>query len=110
MEYTRINWKNSPNTETPVTAENLNHMEDGIEGLLQEVNALKAEVTTLKSELDTLKAGLDKKILKTAENAISNITYRSVEDYGAENYGGYLVYDMGDNLVEPLANLAEEFL
>lgn len=110
MEYTRINWENSPSTETPVTAENLNHMEDGIVGLLQEINALKAEVGTLTNELNTLKSGLDKKILQIAENAIFNITYRSVEDYGAENYGGYLVYDMGDNLVEPLANLAEEFL
>lgn len=31
MAYTPLVWKNSPDTSTPITAENLNRMEDGIE-------------------------------------------------------------------------------
>lgn len=31
MGYTKQNWENLPSTNTPITAERLNHMEDGIE-------------------------------------------------------------------------------
>lgn len=31
MAYQKINWENKPSTKTPIKAENLNHMEDGIE-------------------------------------------------------------------------------
>lgn len=31
MAYEKQNWENFPSTETPITAERLNHMEDGIE-------------------------------------------------------------------------------
>lgn len=30
MAYTKINWQDSPSTATPLTAANLNHMDDGI--------------------------------------------------------------------------------
>ena len=29
-EYAAKKWENAPSTATPITAENLNHMEDGI--------------------------------------------------------------------------------
>ncbi|MDQ2638007.1 MAG: hypothetical protein M3Y83_14130, partial [Actinomycetota bacterium] len=31
MAYTRIGWENEPSTATPINADNLNHMEDGID-------------------------------------------------------------------------------
>lgn len=34
MAYTPLVWKNSPDTSTPITAENLNRMEDGIQEAL----------------------------------------------------------------------------
>ena len=33
MEYTKTEWQDSPNTTTPITAQRLNNMEDGIEYL-----------------------------------------------------------------------------
>ena len=30
MAYEKINWENAPSTNTPINAENLNHMENGI--------------------------------------------------------------------------------
>ena len=31
MAYTKINWQDLPSTDTPITADNLQHMDDGIE-------------------------------------------------------------------------------
>lgn len=30
MNYTRVNWKDYPETDTPITADNLNKMDKGI--------------------------------------------------------------------------------
>ena len=30
MSYTKTNWQNTPSTQTPISAANLNHMEQGI--------------------------------------------------------------------------------
>lgn len=37
--YTKRTWKDAPDTETPISAENLNHMEDGIDALDTKVDA-----------------------------------------------------------------------
>lgn len=59
-KYTRINWENTPSTATPLTADNLNHMDEGIEratdGVTVVEEALKtatADLTTVKSEVET---------------------------------------------------------
>lgn len=59
-KYTRMNWENTPSTATPLTADNLNHMDEGIEratdGVTVVEEALKtatADLTTVKSEVET---------------------------------------------------------
>lgn len=59
-KYTRMNWENTPSTATPLTADNLNHMDEGIERATDGVTAVEetfktatAELTTVKSEVET---------------------------------------------------------
>ena len=44
MSYTKKTWKNYPDTTTPITADNLNHMEDGIADAHTEINALNTSL------------------------------------------------------------------
>ena len=72
-KYTRINWENTPSTATPLTADNLNHMDEGIEQATDGVIALETEITTargssnsLGARLDTVDTNLTKKADKTS--------------------------------------------
>ena len=48
--YTRVNWQNSPNTATPLSAENLNKMDAGIEKNADDIEELQRH--TYDAELD----------------------------------------------------------
>lgn len=48
--YTRVNWQNSPNTSTPLSAENLNKMDAGIEKNADDIEQLQQH--TYDAELD----------------------------------------------------------
>lgn len=59
-KYTRMNWENTPSKATPLTADNLNHMDEGIEQATDGVTAVEealktatADLTTVKSEVET---------------------------------------------------------
>lgn len=41
MSYTRVNWQNSPNTATPLSAENLNKMDAGIKQNADDIETLQ---------------------------------------------------------------------
>ena len=47
MAYTKINWQNSPSAETPINADNLNHMDDQIAENEQKISELETEVDDL---------------------------------------------------------------
>ena len=51
-KYTRMNWENTPSTATPLTADNLNHMDEGIEQVTNGAIALETEVNQLKSNAE----------------------------------------------------------
>lgn len=80
-KYTRMNWENTPSTATPLTAENLNHMDEGIEQATDGAIALETEIATarggqnsLGARLDTVDANLTKKADKTSTLAGYGIT------------------------------------
>lgn len=50
MSYTRVNWQNSPNTSTPLSAENLNKMDAGIKQNADDIETLQQH--TYDAELD----------------------------------------------------------
>lgn len=76
-----MNWENTPSTATPLTADNLNHMDDGIERATDGAIALETEITTarggsnsLGERLDTADANLAKKADKATTLAGYGIT------------------------------------
>lgn len=58
-KYTRMNWENTPSTATPLTADNLNHMDEGIEQATDGAIALESEITTARGNHNSLGARLD---------------------------------------------------
>lgn len=80
-KYTRMNWENTPSTATPLTADNLNHMDEGIERATDGAIALETEIATargssnsLGARLDTVDANLANKADKTSTLAGYGIT------------------------------------
>ncbi len=51
MSYTKVNWQNSPSHATPLSAENLNVMDEGIYDLDTAVGDLSDLETTTKTDL-----------------------------------------------------------
>ena len=49
-KYTRMNWENTPSTATPLTADNLNHMDEGIKRATDGAIALETEITTARGD------------------------------------------------------------
>lgn len=80
-KYTRMNWENTPSTATPLTADNLNHMDEGIERATDGAIALETEIATarggsnsLGARLDTVDTNLANKADKTSTLAGYGIT------------------------------------
>lgn len=108
-EYIKTKWVDD---KVPaLCAENLNHMEDGIEAAAQAVSDVEKELEN-KADADKVyeKAEADRKALSIAETAIENITYRDPEEYSEDECGGWIVYyDEAANWVVPLINVEEWF-
>lgn len=49
-KYTRMNWENTPSTATPLTADNLNHMDEGIEQATNGAITLETEIATARGD------------------------------------------------------------
>nr|UVY40130.1 MAG: hypothetical protein [Bacteriophage sp.] len=58
-KYTRINWENTPSKATPLTADNLNHMDEGIERATDGVTAVEEALKTATSDLTTVKSEVE---------------------------------------------------
>ena len=78
-KYTRMNWENTPSTATPLTADNLNHMDEGIERATNGAIALETEIATargsqnsLGARFDTVDTNLTKKANKSDIDSINS--------------------------------------
>ena len=70
-KYTRMNWENTPSTATPLTADNLNHMDEGIERATDGVTAVEKALKTATADLTTVKSEV-----KTARGSSSSLNAR----------------------------------
>ena len=79
-KYTRINWENTPSTATPLTADNLNHMDEGIERATDGAIALETEITTARGGSNSLGArlnGIDSSVSDKADKStVSQLSER----------------------------------
>ena len=56
MNYERINWENSPSTDTPLDADNLNKMDEGLDTLNREVQKTRNDLAKVEESTDVLSA------------------------------------------------------
>ena len=83
-KYTRMNWENTPSTATPLTADNLNHMDEGIEQATDGAIALETEIATARGGSNSLGARLDTvdtNLAKKADKANTLAGYGIVNAY-----------------------------
>ena len=73
-KYTRMNWENTPSTATPLTADNLNHMDEGIERATDGAIALETEIATARGGQNSLGARLDTTDANPANKADKSTT------------------------------------
>lgn len=73
-KYTRMNWENTPSKATPLTADNLNHMDEGIERATDGAIALETEIATARGGQNSLGARLASKADKATTLAGYGIT------------------------------------
>lgn len=59
MSYTKTNWQNTPSTQTPISAANLNHMEQGIFDAAQTADSAQSGVDGLDPRMDLVEQRLD---------------------------------------------------
>ena len=78
-KYTRMNWENTPSKATPLNADNLNHMDEGIEQVTNGAIALETEIATARGgqsslgiRLDTVDTNLAKKANKSDVDSINS--------------------------------------
>ena len=83
QEYTPTQWEDAPSSETPITAENLNHIEGGISGANVALRALESAGVSPELIVNTIKAVID-------DLLISNVLYSS---------NGKLYYEDLDGIV-----------
>lgn len=69
-----MNWENTPSTATPLTADNLNHMDEGIERATDGAIALESEIATARGSHDSLGARLDTADANLANKADKSTT------------------------------------
>ena len=68
QEYTPTLWEDAPSSETPINAENLNHMENGISSANVALRALESAGVSPELIVNTIKAVIN-------ELLISNVLY-----------------------------------
>ena len=54
LQYTRVGWQNAPDTSTPLSAGNLNSMENGIVAAINAINSLQSSFSSLESDASLL--------------------------------------------------------
>lgn len=53
MEYNRVNWKKYPDRSTPINADNLNTMDEGIYDVVNIVNSNTSDITSIQTQLSS---------------------------------------------------------
>lgn len=58
MAYDRINWENTPSHVTPLSAENLNTMDEAIDNIDEELNRVGVKAINLEARMDTAETNI----------------------------------------------------
>lgn len=102
IDYTKVNWKDFPNTETPVNAANLNRMDKGIDDLNAVATALQtttADHQTRILQLESYKTSSSTEITNI-KSTYTTKTYVDEEIEYLLNRIGQVDYDLSDDILD----------
>lgn len=106
-KYTRMKWENTPSKATPLTADNLNHMDEGIERATDGAIALETEIATARggsADLNTRftadEASIEavKSEITTARGSYDNLDQR-LNDLIVDDEGVITTFNLADGAV-----------
>ena len=106
-KYTRMNWENTPSKATPLTADNLNHMDEGIERATDGAIALETEIATARGDSADLntrfisgEASIEavKSEIATARGSYDNLDQR-LNDLIVDDEGVISTFNLADGAV-----------
>lgn len=92
IEYTRVGWQNAPDMSTPLSATNLNTMENGIVAAVEAVNELRVQADNLEDDTELLenRVGI---LEESADNILNLIAPVEATNIAAN------AYEVGDHLL-----------
>lgn len=76
MEYEKINWKDSPDQRTPVSARLLGKMDQGIKDAATELSAHERRLNSTESSISTMNSSITS--IQTDVNDLKQNTFRVV--------------------------------
>ena len=94
MAYDRINWENAPSTETPLSAENLNTMDNALANIDERVSATAEAIESVQRDVSFLDARIDT-IVSRPEGATG--IYNVVDGTATGSARTIGAVDAGDN-------------
>ena len=89
--YEKINWKDYPDTSTPITAEKLNHMDNQIKQNADDIDTAKSDIEDLNNTAEDLQHQVDQKTIDIINATwINNMitpeeTLKQIGKYNGEN-------------------------
>ena len=95
--YTPINWEDSPSTATPLTAENLNHMDDGIVNATNSLVQSNTKLTSIENDVENLQTEkVDKTAIISAFDKLLTDTEKIPTAVAMMNFLADYYYDIND--------------
>lgn len=63
VNFQRLVWEDYPSTDTPLSADNLNRLEEGVEGLYNDVEGIISDIEGINSDIEGLQNDVEGSVL-----------------------------------------------
>lgn len=83
VRYTRVGWQDAPSTDTPIDAANLNHMDNGILALSQEVDT---ELDSLREDFTSFEEETSSRVI-TLQNSLPTMIGEQIDTKFGDSIG-----------------------
>ena len=94
MAYSKVGWKDYPDTSTPITADRLNHMDDQIKNNTDDLETVKPEVVDLKDKSVDLQDQINEKLVSIDNGEwINNMLAPATSEKRIGTYNGNKHYE-----------------
>jgi hypothetical protein len=103
VNFQRLVWEDYPSTDTPLSADNLNRLEEGVDGLYNDVEVLNSNVEVLNSNVEVLNSNIEG-INSNIEGINSNIEGINSNIEGSVLYFPNVVVSPGTGDIAVISN------